>query len=148
MTVDVPTIGWREWVSLPQFSLAMITAKVDTGALTSSLHAGELLVVDDGPTPLARFEFHPDRDSEGEVTVVTAPVIDFREITSSNGQTETRPVVRTELVLANGRHEIDLTLTSRASMGHRLLLGRRFLADRFVVDPARTFLLAGSEVTS
>ncbi|MEM7274535.1 MAG: RimK/LysX family protein [Actinomycetota bacterium] len=148
MTSDAPTIGWREWVSLPQFSPDRIAAKVDTGAKTSCLHAGDLRLHDDGEAPVVSFEFHPDPDGGGAVSTVTAPVIDFREIRSSNGQVQTRPVIRTELALGDRRFEIDLTLTARDAMRHRVLLGRRFLEQRYRVDPGRVFLLTGEEATA
>jgi hypothetical protein len=134
-------IGWREWVTLPRFSPEPIKAKVDTGAKTSSIHANDLTVVRNGEETLAQFEFLPSIDSSEGRALVTAPVVDFRTIRSSNGQTETRPVVRTEIELGGERFEIDLTLTSRTSMGHRMLLGRRVLKNRFWVDAGRSFLL-------
>lgn len=138
------TIGWREWVSLPRFSSSQIKAKVDTGAKTSSLHAQDLTLIEDGGDMLAQFELYPTIDSDDGMTVVTAPVVDFRTIRSSSGHTEDRPVVRTELALGADRFEIDLTLTSRTSMGHRMLLGRRALQDRYWVDSGRSFLLTAS----
>ncbi len=135
------TIGWREWVTLPRFCPNPIKAKVDTGAKTSSIHANDLTLIRSGEETLAQFELLPSLDSAEGRTIVTAPVVDFRTIRSSNGLTERRPVVRTELELGDERFEIDLTLTSRTSMGHRMLLGRRVLKDRYWVDAGRSFLL-------
>ncbi|MGI9596407.1 MAG: ATP-dependent zinc protease family protein [Acidimicrobiales bacterium] len=134
-------IGWREWVTLPAFCSSQIKAKVDTGAKTSSLHAHDLTVIEQSGGPVARFELHPDAGSADGATRVEAPIVDFRMIRSSNGGTERRPVIRTQCMLAGERFDIDLTLTSRSSMGHRMLLGRRVLEDRFWVDPGRSFLL-------
>lgn len=141
-------IGWRERVSLPSLSELPITAKVDTGARTSSLHAASLVVAERSGQPMASFEFHPDPEQPGDPTSVVAPVIEFRMVRSSNGQEQTRPVIRTELILAGERFEIELTLTCRERMGFRMLLGRRFLEDRFMVDPGRSFLLTEAPVWS
>lgn len=134
-------IGWREWVTLPRFSPDPIKAKIDTGAKTSSIHASDLTLIQSGEQTLAQFELLPSSETAEGGALVTAPVVDFRTIRSSNGQTERRPVVRTELELGGERFEIDLTLTSRTSMGHRMLLGRRVLKNRFWVDAGRSFLL-------
>jgi hypothetical protein len=135
------TIGWREWVTLPRLCESQIKAKVDTGAKTSSLHAQDLLLIQDGDQTVAQFELHPQVDSEQGSTMVVAPVVDFRTVRSSNGVTQRRPVIRTEMRLGEHHLEIDLTLTCRAAMDHRMLLGRRMLEDRFVVDPGRSFLI-------
>lgn len=141
------TIGWREWVTLPDFCPAQIKAKVDTGAKTSSLHAEELTVIESDDQVLVQFEFYPDLDDRETMEVITAPVVDFRTIKSSNGQTQTRPVIRTEMEIASQSFEVDLTLTSRSAMGHRMLLGRRFLENRYHVDPGKSFVLTGGEMS-
>ncbi len=139
------TIGWREWVTLPRLCETQIKAKVDTGAKTSSLHAHDLTLIESDAMTMAQFELHPFADSEDGATTVTAPVVDFRTVRSSNGESQRRPVIRTEILLGGHRLDIDVTLTSRKSMGHRMLLGRRMLEDRFVVDPGRSFLLTGRD---
>ena len=53
------TLGWREWVGLPELGLAEIKAKVDTGARTSTLHAFELHTFSEGGKPRVRFKMHP-----------------------------------------------------------------------------------------
>lgn len=140
-------IGWREWVTLPHLCTTQIKAKVDTGAKTSSLHAHDLTLIERADGPVARFDLHPEADSDRGAVTIIEPVVDFRTIKSSNGGVQRRPVIRTELVLGRHRIDIDLTLTCRESMGHRMLLGRRMLEDRFVVDPGRSFLITERNLT-
>jgi ribosomal protein S6--L-glutamate ligase len=78
---------------------------------------------------------------------VEAPLVDVRDVRSSNGDVERRPVVRTALSLAGRRFRIDLTLTRRDEMGFRMLLGRSAIRRRFVVDPNRSFAAGGTTVT-
>lgn len=142
MTIQTASmIGWREWVSLPDFCSSPIKAKVDTGAKTSSLHAPELELVEEDGVLHARFEIHPDQNSTAGMAIVTTPVVDFRTIRSSNGQEQRRPVVRTVAHIGDRTMDIELTLASREAMGFRMLLGRRVLSERFWVDPGRSFLL-------
>lgn len=132
-------IGWREWVLIPELGSNAVKAKVDTGARTSALHAfGLRLEVLDGTT-IARFEFHPlQRSSEGSAEVV-AEVVGFRSVRSSNGRIERRPVIRTDVIVGTLRWPIDITLTSRDTMGFRMLLGRAAIRSRFLVDPGRSY---------
>jgi hypothetical protein len=133
-------IGWREWVVLSDFSPLPIKAKVDTGAVTSSIHAFDLELIEVGGESVARFGVAPRQGSHAEITVVEHPVVGFKKVRSSNGQAELRPVVKTTARIGQESFEIHLTLASRDSMGFRMLLGRRAVRNRFWVDPGRSFL--------
>jgi hypothetical protein len=135
----LPIIGWREWVGLPDLSVARVKAKVDTGARSSALHAFDLHVVRRRGRELVRFKVHPlQRDTL--VTVETEAVVeDYRTVKNSGGISTRRPVIRTLVELGGARWPIELTLVGRDEMGFRMLLGREAVRRRFVVDPGRSF---------
>ncbi len=135
-----PLIGWREWVLVPQLSSVPMKAKIDTGARTSTLHAFGLSVEADDGEPWAQFEVHPTQRSRAGSSTVSCRVHSFKQVRSSTGHSERRPVIRTVIQIGEHEYEIDLTLTSRDEMGFRMLLGRAALRRRFWVDPGRSFL--------
>jgi hypothetical protein len=136
---ETPAIGWREWVRLPELGDALVKAKVDTGARTSTLHAFDVTEVDREGERRVAFAFHPNQDDEETEIRAEAPLVDRRNVTASNGQTELRYVVATEVVLDEEPIAIELTLTRRDAMGFRMLLGRHALRGRFIVDPRRSY---------
>jgi hypothetical protein len=134
-------VGWREWVTLPELGGCVVKAKIDTGARTSAIHAFDIDEFERDGRWWASFELHPVQRRRTPAVRAEAPVVEHRRIRSSNGTTEDRPVVRTPVVLGGRRVEIDLTLTNRDEMGFRMLLGRSALRKRFLVDPAKSYLL-------
>jgi hypothetical protein len=118
-----------------------VKAKVDTGAKSSSLHAWDIEV--DQTTDIVGFNLHPLQDDESVVISATAPLVEHREVRSSNGEVELRPVIRTSALVLGQQLHIDLSLTSRDEMGFRMLLGRSAVRRRFVVDPGRSFVGGG-----
>lgn len=136
----LPTIGWREFVDLPHFGVTGVKAKVDTGARTSSLHAFRLAVFTRDDRDWASFEIHPNQRNAAGARKVEAEVIEFRQVRSSNGTVQRRPVIRTDVVWNEQCWPIDVTLTNRDEMGFRMLLGRAALRRRVLVDPSRSYL--------
>ncbi len=137
------TVGWREWVGLPDLDIPWIKAKIDTGARSSALHAVDLELVagaGDGGTDLARFLVQPWQRSADDAVKVSLPVVDTRTVRSSNGVAERRPVVRTTLRVGERVVPFEVTLTARDQMGFRLLIGRQTLRGLATVDPERSFV--------
>lgn len=140
MTREVSTIGWREWVSLPDLGLPEIKAKIDTGARTSCLHAFSVEPFSKDGKDWVRFGIHPHQDDTETEVFSEAEVIDKRMISDSGGHKEERYVITTEVELANQRWPIEITLTNRDTMLFRMLLGRTAMANRMIVDPGKSFL--------
>ncbi|NNC41286.1 MAG: ATP-dependent zinc protease [Acidimicrobiia bacterium] len=136
----LPVIGWREWLAIPQFGVAAIKAKIDTGARSSALHAHGLSFVERDGQELALFEIHPIQRKSSPSYPVEATVIDRRKVTSSGGHQEIRPVIAVEVEFMDRRWPIEVTLAKRDTMGFRMLLGRQAIRRRFVVDPGRSYL--------
>lgn len=134
------TLGWREWVALPDLGVASIKAKVDTGAASSSLHAFAMERFTVEGVEMVRFDIHPrQRTAQGSITA-QSQVIDERPVRNPGGRTEVRPVIRARLRWADIFWNAEINLTRRDEMGFRMLLGRKTLKNRFVIDPGRSYL--------
>ena len=140
MSKERPRLGWREWLALPDLGVRAINAKVDTGAGVSALHAFGLQVVGEEDGEVATFEIHPRARSRRGAVPVKTHIVRFLRVRSSSGHSERRPVISTPVTLGDMTWDIELTLTSRDVMGHRMLLGRQAVRKRFVVDPGRSYL--------
>lgn len=135
----LPTIGWREYVSLPDLKIAAIKAKVDTGARSSSLHAFELELYRQDGLDYVRFKIHPVQRNDELVVEVQTPVFDIRRVRSSSGESSVRPVIVTVVELLGVAWPIELTLANRDQMGFRMLLGREAMRGRMLVDPGNSY---------
>jgi hypothetical protein len=84
------TIGWREWVSLPDLAIRAIKAKVDTGARSSSLHAYDLEEFERHGASYVRFKVHPMQRSSQRVVEAEARILEYRSVRSSSGKATIR----------------------------------------------------------
>lgn len=129
-----PLIGWREDVCLRDLSTEVLIAKIDTGAKTAALHADDIRV--EGK----RVYF--TLDLAGKRQHFELALYGTKRIKSSNGYSELRPIIETVVEVGAHRFLTEITLTNRTDMGVPMLLGREALKGRFVVNPARSFILS------
>lgn len=132
-------IGWREHVGLPELGLPRVSAKIDTGARTSALHASRIVRFDKAGEPWVRFRVP---HSGLHVTpVCEAPLVDHRAITNTSGVPDTRLVISTLLILGGRRWRIEVSLADRTAMSLPIILGRTAFRRRGVlVDAGRSWL--------
>lgn len=125
-------IGRVEYASFPELGLYNINTKIDTGAYNSSIHCKKIEEKDG--------QLHCYFSSS--IIIPSAPkclIFDQYNIAvvkSSNGQTERRYKIMTSIHFGQQYYSIALTLTDRGAMRYPVLIGRKFLKKRFLVDVA------------
>lgn len=132
--------GWEEWISLPDLGVPAMRAKVDTGARTSAMHAFDIETFGSAAKPKVRFTVHPIPGRDDLVIPCSAPIVDRREVASSNGEKELRYVIESTLLVGGGSWPIEITLTDRSSMASRMLLGRQAMKDHISIVATDRFL--------
>ena len=134
----LPAVGWRELVHLPELGLHAVPAKIDTGARTSSLHGVVLDEFERDGQKMVRFAV--DFEQQHVRQICEAVHVDVRGITSSNGETQYRYVIKTPLKLGDVEFRAEISLANRADMKFPMLIGRSSLRRRFVVDSGYSWL--------
>lgn len=131
-------VGWREWANLPELCIPAIKVKIDTGAKTSALHAFDVKVFHKHEKRYVHFNVHPLQNNNTVTRKCTAELVDERVIKSSNGQKQSRYVIRSAIQIGRFHQNIFITLTNRDFMSYRMLLGREAMY-LFIVNPATSF---------
>jgi len=130
-------IGWLEHIALPGIGVPWVEAKIDTGVYTSALHYQRLRIrIEDGVRRLVvTFQMGGLR----KIKVFRS----FKRVTvkSSNGETSSRYLISTQVKLDGHVVRTQFTLFDRSDMKYQVLLGRKFLRGRFLVDVNGTNVL-------
>ncbi|MBC8151278.1 MAG: ATP-dependent zinc protease [Bacteroidetes bacterium] len=119
-------------VDFPDLEMFDINAKVDTGAYTSALHCKDVRLVKSGLRTKLSF-------CVVEQTGLVAKRFysaDFKQrlIKNSFGIAEKRYVIKTRVKLFGRIIKAEFTLADRERMKNPVLLGRKLLRNRFIVD--------------
>jgi len=123
-------LGRSDRVDLPQLGVYDIHAKIDTGAFTSSLHCRQMGVVDGVLEFVLLDEEHPEFTGRS----FRFPVYDMRNIRNSFGEVERRFVIETSMKIFDEEIVTEFSLCNRGSLKFPVLIGRKILRHRYVID--------------
>jgi len=122
-----------------------LDAKIDTGAYTSSLHCHKIFTeVEDGKEFVRFHVLDPDHP-EYEEKEYRSAVHKVKRVRSSNGLIEERVIIKQKVNFFGEKSSIQLSLTNRSEMRYPVLIGRRFLDGRYLVDVSKKYLYKSSK---
>ena len=132
-----PIIGKKDIADFPEFKLTDLEVKIDTGAYTSSIHCHEIEVETSEEESVLNVIFldptHPKFTGEE----FHFRSFQLKDVKSSNGTVEQRALIKSKIILFGKSFPIQFTLTDRGDMKFPVLLGRKLLNKRFLVDTTR-----------
>lgn len=130
---DLPIIGSNALITIA--GIQNIPAKIDTGADSSSVWASDILVNSQN-----QLEFCLFAPSSPLYTGEKLTVDDFsvQRVRNSTGDVSVRYRVKLPMIAVGKRIKASFTLADRSRNNFPVLLGRKTLKDRFLVDVAHT----------
>jgi len=135
----IQVYGWREKVLIDGIKKP-ITAKLDTGAYTSSIHAEEKELFERDGKKWVRFIVTEPRKKDSPRVRLEAPLVRIARVKEPGGESETREVVRLAFKLGERKLRGEFTLNNRANMLAAVLIGRTTIKELGWIDPSRTNL--------
>ena len=131
-------IGRKDTADLPKFQLVKVPIKIDTGAYTSSIHCDQIdkEMVEGKEVLKVRF-FSLTKE---EIPEIVFEQFSEKRVRSSTGEMETRFIVVGSIVLFGKTYKTPFSLSKRMKMKYPILIGRKLLNKKFVVDSSKTNL--------
>ncbi|GIX42677.1 MAG: ribosomal protein S6 modification protein [Leptospiraceae bacterium] len=134
-------IGAKDRIDFPEFGIYDIPCRIDTGALTSSIHCHRVKIKQgvDGKERLYFRLLDPKHPNYQKKDFVVENFTE-KKIKSSNGQSEYRFVIQAKVILFGMEIITEFSLADRERMQFPVLLGRKLLNKRFLVDVSKNDL--------
>jgi hypothetical protein len=137
---DKAVFGWVEKSTLEPWGVE-VKAKLDSGALTSSMDARDIETFDKDGEEWVRFRLELTDEASGESFEEQLELPLYRDIrVRGAGGRDERPVVLMKICMGDTIHEEQFSLRDRGEMHYPLLLGRRTIGHLGLLDVTRTFL--------
>lgn len=123
----IKLIGRREFVSFPLLNIHKVEAKIDTGAYTCSIHCRNIILNTTNGKPVLTFQLLDD-------TVYSFDEFTRKKIKNSFGEMEERYIIKTLIGIGKKKIKTTISLSDRGNMRYPVLIGRRLLKGKFIID--------------
>jgi hypothetical protein len=133
-TKEKQIIGRREVANLPEFGLDHVDVKVDSGAYTSSIHVTHCKEVPGENGSLLEVIFLDDRHAAFDNVKHYFETFRIKKVKSSTGQEQLRYFIKCTIEILGRKIKTEFSLTERKGMKYPILLGRKLLNNRFIID--------------
>lgn len=135
-----PVIGRVEKIELPGMGLRNIDAKIDTGAYGNAIHCTYIEVIKKKDKEMIQVLplYGSDEGFMGNPLIF--PLIKRKRIKNSFGREEERYIIKTPVIFMNREYMVEFSLTDRSKMRYPVLIGRKFLKGKFLVDCAKAYV--------
>ena len=134
------TIGRRELISILDLELYDLDAKIDTGADSNAIHCDEIFIDENNNVHFTLLdEIHESYNGKK----IVLPLYKMKQVKSSNGTLQYRPSIKVKVSFMGDTYETVVSLTNRKKMKYPMLIGRKFLAGKFIVDVEKDYVSKG-----
>lgn len=133
-------IGRKDKADFPELSLNDIDIKIDSGAYTSTIHCTNIKEIESNNEKKLKFTLLDPEHEHYNNKEFTTKNYTSKIVKSSNGISEIRFMINTTIIIFNKELPIYLTLSERKEMKFPVLLGRKFLNNKFIIDTTKTNL--------
>jgi hypothetical protein len=137
-------IGRRELVDFPDLQLYDVDVKIDTGAYTSSIHVTECKLMQKEGRSLLHVVFLDAEHPSFTGSVILFDEFRQKKVKSSTGHEQIRFIVKLRIQVNDRFFLTDFSLTQRNGMKYPILLGRKLLNKRFIVDSSLMNVLSNN----
>lgn len=140
-------IGRRDLANLPDFGLNQVEVKVDSGAYTSSIHVSHCQEIEKEGKKVLEVIFLDDKHTSFVNQKHYFNDYRIKKVKSSTGQEQMRYFIKTQIELLGEKFKTEFSLTKRSGMKYPILLGRKLLNKRFIIDTSLVNISKKSNAT-
>lgn len=133
-----PIVGRAAFIDFPELNLRLVPAKTDSGAYRSAIHAKNVKIIERDGTEILTFELLKGHPCAGQSVKGETAEFSIVQVENSFGHREQRYEIKLLTLLDGKRFRTTFTLADRGKKIYPVLMGRRLLSRRFLVDTSIT----------